>query len=244
MLGKSVRLLVVLGASVGIPYAWFNDGVAPTMKNKVREWISGAKQTDSSFDQSLLTDTTRNSFRQETLPGINFATPEMDSELAGGVGDLSQVLQFNITPSWIMERWSRVSTVHTETGLEGFRVALVTGTKLEDVTGSLTYYFDAQQQLRRITLKGLTGDDRQLVHHVSQQFNLRSEPALGAGTHVARWNGKPTSLLRITHAPVLRSKRPHERLEIMLELNRPSIGHAMSAQAQAKLQSVGLTQRW
>ena len=128
--------------------------------------------------------------------------------------------------------------------VDGLRVALVTGTNIEDVAGSLTYYFDHQQQLRRITFDGLTGDDRKLVNLVSQQFNLRSEPALGAGLYLARWNGQPTGVLRISHAPVIRVQRPHERLEVMLELNKPSIGYGLSTYAQQTLHLDHLTNRW
>jgi hypothetical protein len=124
------------------------------------------------------------------------------------------------------------------------RVALVTGTNVEDVVGSLTYYFDNQQRLRRITFDGLTGDDRQLVNLVARRFNLRPEPALGAGLYIARWNGKPTGVLRITRAPVVRAQRPHERLEVMLELNQPGIGYGLSVHAQEKLNLDRLTNRW
>jgi hypothetical protein len=143
-----------------------------------------------------------------------------------------------------MQRWSRVSTIRSDTGMDGLRVALVTGTELEDIAGSLTFYYDHQRQLRRITFDGLTGDDRRLVNLVSQQFNLRPEPGLGAGHYVARWNAQPTGILRISHAPVVRAQRPHERLEVMLELNQPGVGYGLSAHAQEMLNLDRLTKRW
>lgn len=249
MLGRPIRFLVLLGSAVGIPYAWFNQDFAPTVKSKLQEWKTVVTEKNWSFsgaalssDKSLEPDKTF--LRRDGLPGVSFATPDNNAELTGGIGELEQILQFNVTPAWIMQRWSRVSTIRSETGMDGLRVALVTGTELEDVAGSLTFYYDHQRQLRRITFDGLTGDDRRLVNLVCQQFNLRSEPGLGAGHYVSRWNGQPTGVLRISHAPVVRAQRPHERLEVMLEVNQPSIGYGLSAHAQQKLNADRLTNRW
>lgn len=244
MIGKPIRFLVLLGAAVGIPYAWFNQDFAPSVKGKVQEWTTALKQRDWSFGGSAATQPSKTFLRRDKLPGVSFAAADTTSALTGGIGELEQTLQFNVTPGWIVQQWSRVSTIRSDTGLDGMRVALVTGTNVEDVAGSLTYYFDDQQQLRRITFDGLTGDDRPLVNLVSQQFNLRPEPALGAGLHVARWNGKPTGVLRIAHAPVVREQRPHERLEVMLELNQPGIGYGLSAHAQETLNLDRSTNRW
>lgn len=244
MFGRPIRFLVLLGAAVGIPYAWFNQDFAPSVKSKLQEWRTAIQQRDWSFGESTLAASSKPLHRRDKLPGVSFAPPETTSVLTGGIGELDQILQFNVTRSWIMQRWSRVSTIRSDTGLDGMRVALVTGTNVEDVAGSLTYYFDNGQQLRRITFDGLTGDDGPLVNLVSQRFNLRPEPALGAGQYIARWNGKPTGVLRISHAPVVRAQRPHERLEVMLELNQPGLGYGLSPGAKESLNLDRLTNRW
>ncbi|MBI2479583.1 MAG: hypothetical protein HYV60_13410 [Planctomycetia bacterium] len=244
MIGRPIRFLVLLSAAVGIPYAWFNQDFAPSVKTKFHEWTTALKQKEWSFGGDAALEPNKTFLRRDGLPGVSFATPDTESALTGGIGELERILQFNVTPAWIMQRWSRVSTIRSDTGLDGLRVALVTGTGLEDIAGSLTYYYDGQRQLRRITFDGLTGDDRQLVKLVSEQFNLRSEPALGAGLYITRWNGQPTGVLRIAHAPVVRSQRPHERLEVLLELNQPGIGYGLSAHAQETLNRDRLTNRW
>jgi hypothetical protein len=244
MFGKPIRFLVLLGAAVGIPYAWFNQDFAPSVKSKVQEWTTALKQKDWSFGGSSAAEPRQTFLRRDKLPGVSFAAAETTSALTGGIGELEQILQFNVTPEWIMQRWSRVSTIRSDTGLDGMRVALVTGTNVEDIAGSLTYHFDGQRQLRRITFNGLTGDDRPLVNLVLQHYKLRPEPALGAGLYVTRWNGKPTGVLRIVHAPVVRAQRPHERLEVMLELNQPGIGYGLSTHAQESLNLDRLTNRW
>ncbi len=244
MFGRPIRFLVLLGLAVGIPYVWFNQDFAPSVKGKLQEWTAAMKQKDWSFGSSSVPEPSKTFLRRDKLPGVSFAPPETNSVLTGGIAELEQILQFNVTPSWIIQRWSRVSTIRSDTGLDGLRVALVTGTNVEDVAGSLTYYFDSQRQLRRITFDGLTGDDRPLVNLISQQFNLRPEAALGAGHYITRWNGRPTGVLRISHAPVVRAQRPHERLEVMLELNQPGIGYGLSDYARQTLDLDRLTKRW
>jgi hypothetical protein len=70
-------------------------------------------------------------------------------------------------------------------------VPLVTGTRPDDIAGSLTYYFDKRQQLQRITFEGVVGDERRLVNFVTGQYKLKAEPTLGAGLYVAKWSGRP-----------------------------------------------------
>ncbi|MEO8495680.1 MAG: DUF6690 family protein, partial [Planctomycetota bacterium] len=154
MFGRSIRFLVLLSAAVGIPYAWFNQDFAPAVKTKLQGWTTALKEKDWSFGGSAATEPTQTFLRRDKLTGVSFAPSDTTSVLTGGIGELEHILQFNVTPEWIVQRWSRVSTIRSDTGLDGLRVALVTGTNLEDVAGSLTYYFDKQRQLRRVTFDG------------------------------------------------------------------------------------------
>jgi len=234
MFGRPVRFLVLLGAAVGIPYAWFNQDFAPSVKGKLQEWTSALKQKDWSFGGSSAADPRQTFFRRDTLPGVSFAAAETTSVLTGGIGELEQILRIQHHPG--LDHAALVASLDDPFGHRARRDAsrLVTGTNVEDIAGSLTYYFDSQRQLRRITFNGLTGDDRPLVNLVVQHFKLSSEPALGAGLYITRWNGKPTGVLRIVHAPIVRAQRPHERLEVMLELNQPGIGYGLSDEAQKR----------
>lgn len=239
MLGRSLRFLVVLGAAVVIPYVWFNPDLFEHVKQKWNEWFaaSGTSQAND-FDFG-------SRFIAQGKPGKEAgpAARQPSPELTGQVLAFEEAFRFDVSPRWVLQRWSRVSTIHTERGLEGLRAALVTGTELDDIAGSITYYFDKQKQLRRIAFRGHTGDERQLVGLVTSQFNLQPEPALGAGFYVTRWNGKATSLLRVSHAPVVRAQRPHERLQVMLEINRPALGYGLSSAAQEMLNRDRVTSR-
>lgn len=225
---RKLRFLLLLSAAVGVPYVWSNQELLEQAKGKLAEWREGKHQFDWSTDvdslwgagETVAIDTPAFS------PAIGASHARPDSEpgsfgFAARPASFEELLRFDITPRWVSTRWPRVSTVPSDTNLVGMRVAVVTGTAIHDVAGSLTYYFDDQQRLMRITLHGETGDDLPLTQFVNSRFNLRSEPALGARTFVARWNGRPMSSLRISHAPVVRADAPRERLRIELELNHP-----------------------
>ena len=77
-----------------------------------------------------------------------------------GTYDLGEVINFGATPSWIMTRWPRVTVGLAELDMQGYRVPLVTGTKYDDLAGSLTYYFDQDQRVKLIHFRGTTGDPR------------------------------------------------------------------------------------
>ena len=134
--------------------------------------------------------------------------------------DLREVLQFEITPRWVLDRWPHVSTTRAEAQFNGLRVPLVTGTRAHDVAGSLTYYFDKHQQLQRISLSGMVGDDRHLVSVVTQSFALKPESAVGSGLYLAKWNGIPTSALWVRRLSFGQAQGGHHKFKFSLELNR------------------------
>ena len=82
------------------------------------------------------------------------------------------MLRFDVTASWVMQHWPRVSTGLPYLQLQGYRVALVTGTRVTDLAGSLTYYFNAQQQVQRITFRGTTGDPSVLVALLAGRYGF------------------------------------------------------------------------
>jgi hypothetical protein len=116
-----------------------------------------------------------------------------------------------------------VSTGLADLDLQGYRVALVTGTTDSDLAGSLTYYFNKKKEVERITFHGLSGDPRRLVSVVTGRYELKpqksDDPALTLFAR-KRW-GKAESELRIRPAAVLRSELPQARYEIELAIKRP-----------------------
>jgi len=108
----------------------------------------------------------------------------------------------------------------------------------------LTYYFNRLHQLQRLTFEGYTGDERRLVGIVTQYYGLQPEPTLDAGMYVARWNNRPSSMLRVARAPIMTHDSPHSQLHVLLELNRPSMEFGLSTQAQLVLERDRNARRW
>lgn len=142
--------------------------------------------------------------------------------------DYREVFRFDVTPNWVKANWPRVSTGWTEDQLEGYRVPLVTGTRVNDLTGSLTFFFDAEHRVQRLRFVGNTGDASRLVELVTRYFDMELEPTRLAGLYTRRYHGKPVSVLRIAHDSVLRADRPNLQLSIVLEINNPRGSYKLS----------------
>jgi hypothetical protein len=140
------------------------------------------------------------------------------------VHDLTEVFRFDITRAWITQRWPRVTTGLSKPELEGYRVVLMTGTAPSDLAGSLTYYFNAQQQVQEIGFRGSTGDVRSVVQLLTTHFGfgrrLLNDPALLAYEKVNA-EGRQTGFAHIRSTPVLKASEQLQRFEIELTIERP-----------------------
>jgi hypothetical protein len=138
---------------------------------------------------------------------------------------LDEVLRFDVTTTWVLSKWPRVSANLAELDVQGYRVPLVTGTTDADVAGSLTYYFNQKQRVERITFFGTTGDTRRLVAFLESQYGFKREKTPEPNLYVYQvksWTwGKATSELRMRPASVVRSDVPHSRFEVALLIDRP-----------------------
>ncbi|MCE5266695.1 MAG: hypothetical protein LLG00_02270 [Planctomycetaceae bacterium] len=136
---------------------------------------------------------------------------------------LAEVLSFDATVEWVMQRWPRVSTGMPYLQLQGYRVPLVSGTSLRDVAGSLTYYFNATQRVERITLRGTTGDPSELVailanqHHFTRR--LTNDPGVVLYEAVDS-GGQLVGTLKIRSAKVVKADQPYSRFEVDLVMDR------------------------
>jgi hypothetical protein len=137
---------------------------------------------------------------------------------------LSEVLRFDVTVEWVMRRWPRVTTGLPYLQLQGYRVPLVTGTGVADLAGSLTYYFNAQQQVVRITFHGTTGNPSTLVAMLASQYHfvrrLTNDPGLVVYETVDASN-RPAGTAKFRSAKVVRADQPYNRFEVDLTIDRP-----------------------
>ena len=140
------------------------------------------------------------------------------------IQQLSQVLRFDITVGWILGHWSRVSTGLAELDLQGYRVGLVTGTSEGDLAGSLTYYFNAKQQLERITFSGNTGAVQPLITLLASRFHFVSETTDDPSQVVYRvrhGRKKIAGELRIKTATIVRRQDARARFAVSFTIDRP-----------------------
>lgn len=151
------------------------------------------------------------------------STPKSTGIEGHGVRDLSEVLQFDATPAWVIARWPRVTSGLAELDLQGYRVPLVTGTGQDDLAGSLTYYFDRTQRMTRIDFHGTTGDPRKIISLVTTRYSFEPQTSTDPGMmlYQVRWNGKALSELRIRPSRVVRADQPFTRYEVQLAMKRP-----------------------
>ena len=154
---------------------------------------------------------------------------------------VGELIQFGVTPDWVVRRWPTVYTLTNQTDLAGYRVPVVTGEMDYDLAGSLTYYFDRDRKLQKMEFHGTTGDPRMLVQFVTTKHGLRRLESESAGRQVyqLKWGGKPVSELRVETAAVLSADAPHRRYHVHLLLARPQertwFGPAQQATSRGRL---------
>jgi hypothetical protein len=135
--------------------------------------------------------------------------------------DLGDALRFDVTPAWVMERWPWVSAGLSQLPLAGYRVPLVSGSAEDDLAGSLTYYFNARQQVARITFQGTTGDARKLIRLLISRYGfgrrITNDPALFR-YEVPVTKGPVQSYLDLR---LDRPKDAYRRFDVTLVIERP-----------------------
>ncbi len=214
---RKLALTLLLGMALGLPYL-IQTGKLSDIGN-LAQWTQGDSSDGQSTGDvaigSLLSISGAGQAEggaADSQPGAMLSGPE--------VGDMRTVFRFSATPEWIMQHWSRVSVLEIDS-MRAFRVPVVTGMQLNDVAGSLTYCFDEKNRLQRISFRGATGDPRQLEQLVTTSFGLKPQDSRSAGLYLARWNGLPTSFLKIENAGVVRADSPYSRFAVRMEINRP-----------------------
>ena len=97
--------------------------------------------------------------------------------------------------------------------LQGYRVPLVTGTTEADLAGSLTYYFNAQQQVEQIAFHGTDGRRAKLLALLSNRYHfvrrLTNDPGLTVYESV-RSDGSPAISCRFVPPRASRRMRPRQ----------------------------------
>lgn len=244
---RQVATAGVIAAAVGGPYV--------ATETDLGKSLTGAINTSMSSSGELLADGSQAANPHYATEQLwdrklsardleNFAHPNPQSLSGGPVADFRDVLRFDITPAWVSQRYSRVTTVLSELRLEGLRVPIVTGTKPDDIAGSITYYFRHDQSLQRVVLHGFTGDPNRLISLMTQHYGMSPQPTLDTGVYTINWNGGPTSVLKVTRAPVMYADATRSQHTVFLELNQPHLEYGLSSEASKIVTADRSTGRW
>lgn len=215
-MGRNKILAVALAAATGGPYlATMTTDQTAADKPPAAE-ASEEGSTGGTHDSSAAS---------ARLRRANRVISHKDLPLEGlPVRGLEEVFRFDIRPDWIMSRWGRVfSTPAAEEQFRSYRVPLVTGTADHDLAGSLTYFFDRDQKVQRITFIGHTGNTGPLVQLVERKFHLARQKTDDPGLHIYQLkdSGKAESELRIEPNAVVYSGERNARYKVELWLKRP-----------------------
>ncbi len=253
-----IRNAAILAAATGGPYLatqtdWGQDALKDVTQvvagDGTEVTLENGYAGHALYEMETLRSSNPSQYRYDPvmaakLQGRTDGTDVAPSLVGGKVNDLRDVMRFDVTPEWVLQRFSRVTTVLADTRLEGMRVPIVTGTRPDDIAGTLSYYFDGNGRLQRVTLHGFTGDPQRLVSVMKTHYEMDREPSLEAGVFTKRWNGDPVHFLRMAHAPVVYSDAVHQKYTVFLELNQPNLAYGISRQAELIIHADKQSGRW
>ncbi len=109
--------------------------------------------------------------------------------------DMSEAFRWETTPTIGVAALAAGCRRIAGEDLHGMRVALISGLRMDDVAGSLTYYFNASQKCARITFTGTTGDPSRIVQLLASRYDFRPVGSEDPGVvrYEIRWNGEAHS---------------------------------------------------
>ena len=153
------------------------------------------------------------------------------------VSNFQEVFRFDVSPAWAKQRWERLTAIPAEGGLHGLRTALVTGTNTWDLNGSLTYFFDQNHRVQRISFRGWVGDPTRLISLATGHFGLKAKPTHWAGLYVANFGGSQTGALLMKDPDTIDRRNQVQRTAVIMEINQPSGGFKLSNEVAGFVQT-------
>jgi hypothetical protein len=218
MFRRGMLFLLVIGAAVGVPYVTTEWG---KISQSFGARPSAAAATAGNLRYPATAAAGMNPLPMAPMPGLPATEADIDAPPVVAIED---ALRFDVTASWILGRWPRVTAGLPDAGLQGYRVAFVSGTQENDLAGSLTYYFNPNHVCQRITFQGTTGDARKLIAMLITRFGFARQTSDDPSVYLyqIRWNGRATSELQVRPARVIRASEPTARFEVLLAMNTGS----------------------
>jgi hypothetical protein len=209
----------VLAAAIGVPYVALDEQLKSLVMAQLNRFTAAApaKEADplAKIDELLKPST------PAAVPTA--ASAQAPASTIPATVPLDEALRFDVTPEWVTGRYTQVSSVIGDSDHLGLRVALVSGTTPTDVAGSLTYYFNQQHQVERLTLYGVTGDHSRLAELMVGKFSLRPTQTKELGLYYGGDVNVPTSMLKVAALPIVRPEAPLAKAQVTLDLRKGDV---------------------
>jgi len=232
MFRRPAVLVSVLAAAIGVPYLALDEQLKSLVLAQLSRLTTPAQAQEA--DPLAKVD-------ELLKPAAPAAVAAAATSSAGGAAPaatmpatvpLEEAVRFDVSPEWVTGRYAAVSSVIGDSEHVGLRVMLVSGTTPSDVAGSLTYYFNQQQQVQRITLQGVTGDHTRLGELVVGKFGLRPTQTTNLAQYFGGDRNVPTSSLSVTALSVVRPEAPLARAAVALDLRRDDVAKVPTTDQQ------------
>lgn len=243
VLNKPLTAALLLAGAAGGPYVLYETDAGQAARSTANQALGVAPNVPGSPDSGASTGSGQSWWGSKPTT-TSEPTQSAPVLTVTQINSLAEVLRFDVPPAWVMQHFPTVNTGVGDLQLDGFRVPLITGTRPDDLVGTLTYYFDRFQRVQRITLHAVTGDPTRIGNEIQSNYRLQQQPALGGGLYTSTWNGSPTSMLHITPATVISAEQQNARFTVFLEINQPGLQYGLSLQAQNLLQAGKQISRW
>jgi hypothetical protein len=237
MLKQPAYMMLLLAASVGVPYL-------STQWETLAKHLPDAPATLADADKKQPLGKADEHAEPATDPTASDAEPapvpivQPEKSVRQPPMDLNQVFDFGVTPAWVLGNWPRVSTKLADIEQLGYRVPLVSGTRSDDLAGSLTYQFNTAHELQRISFQGSTADGRRLIALLERKFGFKRQLTTDPNLYLYQvlWSGKPKGQCWFHPSDVVVADQRYSSFHVRLTIDRPSdySAHAPAKAAGAK----------
>ncbi len=154
------------------------------------------------------------------------ATPDRLSWIP--VNDLREVIRFDVSPYWVQQRWQPATRLDLDQdGYYGFRVPFTSDQRVGNLTGALTFFFDAKAVVQRIQFQGMVQDATVIEGLLRQYFRFEpvpDRPNLWAPVH----RGTARGMLRFSDPLPNESDATPSLREVAFEVNSTQGNYKLS----------------
>ncbi len=218
---KRVIYLLLLVSVLSVPVLMLNSQWRDSVSRAVGDLFKHVRQ----MPRQLLSDDEKleNKDGQRSLSPLAIQLEEAMRRFhaeGGQISSFNRIFQCGAPRSWVQRTYDDASRTMDQQR-EGLRVTLVTGDKLEDLAGSLTYWFDRQGRVERITFQGVTGNPAKLVSFAHRSQKMVARGCERDAIFVRDGKNGPLHLLHISRLPFVNVQTQYGRYEVTLELNQP-----------------------